>query len=289
MKIFLNNKSNYLQHQRFHFDFLSNCDKYEQWQAAIDQYDCWMKREKDAKYIPKVIHQIWIGDSLPSTYAEFQKTWRSKMPEYEYKMWNEESILELSSPLMPLFKRVKNPGTKSDIARYIILEAEGGIYVDTDFECIKRMDTCLAGSTFVCGQSPGSESGDVEYLIGLIACTPKHRVMEMIVSRLEAISEINEADAMSIINATGPGLLTDVLKTTEKDETIGCAPSNYFYPWPAFMKSSEGRPEEYCDDSSYAIHHWGCSWFKYIEEEKLTVLTKIQRKFAAGLKRLGLK
>ena len=100
MKIIIDNKSDYLQHQRFHFDFLGNFKDFEQWQAAIDQYDCWIKRDKNADYIPKIIHQIWIGENLPSRYADFQKSWRIKMPEYKYKMWNEDSILKLSSPLI---------------------------------------------------------------------------------------------------------------------------------------------------------------------------------------------
>jgi len=278
MKIIIDNKSDYLQHQRFHFDFLGNCKDFEQWQAAIDQYDCWIKRDKNADYIPKIIHQIWIGENLPSKYADFQKSWRIKMPEYKYKMWNEDSILKLSSPLISLFKRAQNPGTKSDIARYIILEAEGGIYVDTDFECVQRMDTCLAGSTFVCGQSPASKSGKVEYINALIACTPKHRIIKKVISKLETMLEIDESDTMSIINTTGPGLLTGVLQTIEKDETIGCTPSNYFYPWPSFMKSAAENPQEYCDDKSYAIHHWGCSWFKWIDYEKLGTLGKLKFK-----------
>jgi len=40
--------------------------------------------------IPKIIHQLWIGDKpRPS---KLMDTWRDKNPDFEYICWNEEEM-----------------------------------------------------------------------------------------------------------------------------------------------------------------------------------------------------
>jgi mannosyltransferase OCH1-like enzyme len=41
------------------------------------------------------------------------------------------------------FDRASNFGEKSDIWRYEILFRLGGVYVDTDFECVRPFDSLL--------------------------------------------------------------------------------------------------------------------------------------------------
>ena len=42
--------------------------------------------------IPKIIHQLWIGDKPSPT--TFMDTWRDKNPDFEYIRWNEQEIKE---------------------------------------------------------------------------------------------------------------------------------------------------------------------------------------------------
>ena len=42
--------------------------------------------------IPKIIHQIWIGDKPAPT--KFMDTWRDKNPDFEYIRWNEEEFIK---------------------------------------------------------------------------------------------------------------------------------------------------------------------------------------------------
>ena len=44
--------------------------------------------------IPKIIHQIWIGDKSKQP-VELMKTWETMNPTWEYKLWTEENIPEL--------------------------------------------------------------------------------------------------------------------------------------------------------------------------------------------------
>ena len=42
--------------------------------------------------IPKIIHQIWIGDKPAPT--KFMDTWRDKNPDFEYIRWTEEEFVK---------------------------------------------------------------------------------------------------------------------------------------------------------------------------------------------------
>lgn len=49
-------------------------------------------------------------------------------------------LREFDEELLEHYNRVKTYAQKSDIARYVIVYLYGGIYVDTDFQCIKNID-----------------------------------------------------------------------------------------------------------------------------------------------------
>ena len=41
--------------------------------------------------IPKIIHQIWIGNrQLPLKLQQYQETWKEQNPDWEYKLWTNE-------------------------------------------------------------------------------------------------------------------------------------------------------------------------------------------------------
>ena len=52
------------------------------------------------------------------------------------------------------FLESRNYGVKSDIARYEILFQMGGLYVDTDMECLKSMDAFHLNCDFYAGFEP---------------------------------------------------------------------------------------------------------------------------------------
>ncbi len=91
--------------------------------------------------IPKIIHQIWLGSPLPQKYIQLQKSWQEKHPDWEYRLWTDESVKNFKMQNQALFESATNWGEKADILRYEILYQIGGLYVDTDFECVRSFDT----------------------------------------------------------------------------------------------------------------------------------------------------
>ncbi len=85
--------------------------------------------------VPRVIHQIWIG-SLPLPAAVAAWRHHAAVQGYQYRLWQEADLARLGLPDQPVFAamlaRGDYPGAV-DVARYAILAAEGGIYLDCDW------------------------------------------------------------------------------------------------------------------------------------------------------------
>jgi hypothetical protein len=88
-----------------------------------------------ARPVPRVIHQIWIGGRpVPETAAAWAA--HAGRQGYGWKLWREADLAAIGLGDDPVFRarldRGDVPGAV-DAARYAILEREGGIYLDCDW------------------------------------------------------------------------------------------------------------------------------------------------------------
>ena len=92
--------------------------------------------------IPKVIHQIHLGGKeFSDKQLKWQKSWKDYNPDWEYILWDYQKILKnLDINHLNILNQCKNFSEKSDILRFEILYNYGGLYIDTDFECLKNID-----------------------------------------------------------------------------------------------------------------------------------------------------
>lgn len=205
--------------------------------------------------IPKKIHQIWLGSPFPDKYKKWADSWKKFNPDWEYKLWTEENIHEIKIPYIGILNRLKNVAQKSDYLRYHILNQFGGIYVDTDFECLKSFDSLLYLDFFTGIGYPE----DVELYIGLIASVPEHPLIEHICRGLKDIEP--GSHWLKIFNSTGSYFFTrkffDVIG--ENSKGVVAFPMDFFYPFPNNDRK-KGKPYSYVVPHSYAIHHWEVSW-----------------------------
>ena len=124
--------------------------------------------------IPKKIHQIWIGGPLPDKYLKYTKSWKIFHPDWEYRLWTGKDVDGILSGKRKAYDTATNYGMKSDILRYEILNKYGGLYVDTDFECLKPFDDLLHLNFFT---GIGYDS-KMQLYIGLIAGIPEHPIIK---------------------------------------------------------------------------------------------------------------
>ena len=92
--------------------------------------------------IPRIIHQTAKTTDIPEQWRGFQKTVRSIYPSWEYKLCGQIRARNLDLSLeMPLSGwrsiRTTQEHHAGGTIRYIILQLEGGLYLDLDYEVFR--------------------------------------------------------------------------------------------------------------------------------------------------------
>jgi mannosyltransferase OCH1-like enzyme len=196
-----------------------------------------------------------MGGDMPEQYKQYAKTWTECNPGWEYKLWTEENDYEIYIPNRNLYKSITHLGQKSDFLRYHILNQFGGVYADTDFECLKSFNS-LSYLDFFIGVGYPTK---VELYIGLIGSIPNHPILKRAV---ETMRTIDGNGWRGVFNTTGTYFFTNnFFKVVRGDDKgIVALPTDYFYPFPNVKNHHELNGSDYVKDCSYAVHHWAVSW-----------------------------
>jgi len=207
--------------------------------------------------LPKKIHQIWLGGIIPDKYKRLCDTWQEHNPEWEYKLWTDTDVVDMDLPNRNLFDSMTNYGPKSDLLRYHIMNEYGGVYADTDFECLKPF-YAFTHLNFFTGISYQSK---MELYPGLIGCTPHHPISEKLVEEVKKIKSMPK-DSSGVLETISSYFFTRVFFSIIKSYTEGIVafPHDYFYPFPNAKGHAKKDGRVYIKDCSYALHHWAVSW-----------------------------
>lgn len=114
--------------------------------------------------IPKIIHQIWIGDEkMPDHCVEFVKEMKDMHPDWQHKLWGNEIFTDIYKEDKFLQSYIKNPKMYkwafiADRIRLLLLRDYGGIYCDVDAKPIQSFNAIRnklsSNHTFVAGLKP---------------------------------------------------------------------------------------------------------------------------------------
>lgn len=186
---------------------------------------------------------------MPTSVLEARQTWIDRHPDWDLRVWRLEDLTWLRN--QSLFDRAVPYSQKADFARYEVVHRFGGVYLDTDMECLRPIDTLLEGIEFFAGREP---SGNVA--AGIFGTTPSHPIIREVIERLPASCLIHPIDQLSY--TTGPMILNRVLRDGEWEDRPGTRifPAAYFYPYAGWEPWR--RQETF--SRAYAVHHWGHSW-----------------------------
>jgi mannosyltransferase OCH1-like enzyme len=190
--------------------------------------------------IPRVFHQIWIGSPLPEEYQRFRATWKRMHPDWELKLWDESN---LTTQYPELIKRCKKLRHRANIYRYELLARNGGVYVDTDFVCLKNIEPLLYGCSLFAAQQVDDPTHPNACNNAIFGCSPGHPAM------VELVREIPHAFNPDAELNCGPELFTRVLR----EYYVRVLPKRLFYPYS--WEEPERRNERWLE--AYAVHHWG--------------------------------
>jgi inositol phosphorylceramide mannosyltransferase catalytic subunit len=164
--------------------------------------------------VPRTIHQIWIGGlPVPAACAAWQA--HATATGYAYRLWREGDLAALGLPANPVFAamlaRGDYPGAV-DVARYAILAAQGGIYLDCDWYPA-RNDLAfhdilpLIGLTGMAEDTPrNTGQGGLLLANSFIATPPDHPAVHRLTASLAAaLDALPDAPAWW---STGPLVFT---------------------------------------------------------------------------------
>jgi len=114
--------------------------------------------------IPKIIHRIWIGPrSFPENYKKCLESCKKLHPDWQFVLWTNkdiEKILDTIPEYRWLFNEYKDKKVsyqaQKDILEYLILYKYGGIYLDSDVECLQNMNEIVHKYKFFASIEPPS-------------------------------------------------------------------------------------------------------------------------------------
>jgi mannosyltransferase OCH1-like enzyme len=185
---------------------------------------------------------------MPPEFEELGASWAHHHPEWEMRLWRPSDLPALRN--QALYDAATSFAQKSDIARYEILLRFGGVYVDTDFECLRSFEDLLGGvEAFI-----GTEDG--RYLTNaLMGAVPGHPLLEKIVGAIPA--SIGRGGGLPTNHTTGPHLVTGLVgDDSTLQESVRVFESELFYP---YLYNETYRRDEHFPEA-YAVHHWAGSW-----------------------------
>lgn len=236
------------------------------WAMLENNFDKYYLENQDNITIPKKIHQIWLGGKFPDKYKRIRDTWMAKNPDWEYRLWTDDDIDDFKLENIDKYNTIANLGSRSDIFRYEILYRYGGLYIDTDFECLSSFND-LTYLDFFAGTG---HVGIPEVYNGLIACRPWHPLMRKLIDDIKVV-KTNNFD--QIISLTGPKYFSDNLFEYIKEhpgDKVVIFPTTFFYAFPAVYRQlvrtdnlqSQEIVNKFNTDKSHCVHLWYTSWQK---------------------------
>ena len=267
-------------------DFSSSCLRYgkSSWKCFEDYPNLALERYFPAKLlyekninrtakihgnIPKIIHQIWIGETIPESLLNLSKCWQN-WTGWQYILWSEDAILSLDFADKDLFIKSSCPAEKADIARLEILKKYGGVYVDLDYECTNPESLKLFCDNY--DIFLGLEPLEHELKIGnaFIAAAPNHPAINLLLKKLRGNYFSHEDECATI--KTGPNFITSVLLQGIDTLSGGVLlPPTYLFPLSA--KFTEFlHIDSYKASETLGVHYWVASWFPVSRWENIDIV-----------------
>ena len=234
--------------------------------------------------IPRIIHYCWFGrGEMPELSLKCIESWHRFMPDYEYKLWNEDNFDINCNQYVREAYEAKKYAFVTDYVRLYALYTDGGIYMDTDVESLKPYDDLLHLNGFT-GYEGSKHHPPVT---GTLASEAGG---EWIKEQLEAYDNaqfINPDGSLDLTTNTirisrimsAGGFVSNGEKQVFKGMTI--FPVEFFCP-----RQTTG--EILLTENTYCDHHFMGSWngskskpflLSLIGQRNMTKLIKLKRRF----------
>lgn len=217
--------------------------------------------------IPKVINYCWFGKGeLPDLAKKCIASWKKHCPDYEIKRWDETNVGEIDNLYARQAFKAKKWAFVSDYFRLKIIYEQGGIYLDTDVELIKSLDSLVERYDGFFGY----EKGENLIATGLgFGAKKGDKFVKAMLDEYDGISflgENGEFDTTPCPKRNTKALLSLGLDTALRNQVIDnvcflnedvLCPINFF----------TGKKQ--VTRNTVSIHHYGASWCSEVTRRTL--------------------
>ncbi|WFD30030.1 hypothetical protein MSPP1_001043 [Malassezia sp. CBS 17886] len=201
--------------------------------------------------IPKIIHQTWKTETLPERWAPFM-------------LWTDagsRAFLAAEYPwFLDTFDSYPYNIQRADAIRYFVLHKHGGVYMDLDIGCRRRLDPLLRFDAVLPKTIPVGVSND------LMFSAPQHPFTEMMIHALPRFNHYFLTHYATVMFSTGP-MFVSALYRMFADEYGAARASSPAEPDAGFAgirilpKSLYGKNAKPSDaPDSFFEHLYGSSW-----------------------------
>lgn len=225
--------------------------------------------------IPKIIHYCWFGKNpLPELAQKCIASWKKFCPDYEIVEWNESNFDINQNRYMADAYKEKKWSFVSDYSRLKVVYENGGIYLDTDVEVIKSLDSILTYKAVLGFESKTMVNGG-----NIIAAEKGNSIIKEMFEIYDGVSFYNEDGSLNLLPS--PKYNTEVLQKhglvpNNTLQTVGGVtvfPNEYFCP-----KDFETGVIT-LTANTYTIHHFDASWHTEREKKMYAFRHRVSARF----------
>lgn len=235
--------------------------------------------------IPQIIHYCWFGRGpMPELALKCIESWHKFMPDYEYKLWNEDNFDVNSVPYVKEAYEARKFAFVTDYVRLKVLYEEGGLYMDVDFMAYKSFDDLMRYDAFI-----GFEgSKHLPVMMGVCASKPNGFWVKEMLDSYQGRHFIKEDSSFDL--TTNVQFITSIMQKNgfvqngeEQDyKDLHVFPVDYFCPRQTtgeYFKTGN----TYCDHlgmGSWSDNDGGWKMLvrKLVGQKNMTRLIKLKRK-----------
>lgn len=205
--------------------------------------------------IPKIIHYCWFGrGQKPELAVRCIESWKKYCPDYEIKEWNEDNFdLDMYPYAREAYDNRKFAFV-TDIVRLYALLNEGGIYMDTDVEVLKPLDSLLKF------EAVSGFEADVRIPTGLMACQKGQPLFQELLDDYDGVKFVKEDGTFdmttNVVRITNVCLRHGFVPNGKKQTIQGFTllPQDFLCPKDSITKEVQITKNTLC------IHHFDGSW-----------------------------
>ena len=206
--------------------------------------------------IPKIIHQTWKTKTVPEKWKESVDSCKQLHADFQHIIWTDKDMEKFVKEEYPDFYKTYKSYTyhiqRCDAFRYLVLYKYGGIYLDMDIMCNKKLNTLLNYDLVI---APSISVNGI-YTNSFFMSIPRHPFLKYCIEQLVEYKNAYQyfGKHLHVMNSTGPLFMTNRL------DDYGKIKNFYILSYKEFAGDCNICNEHVCKGGIYFTHIKGNSW-----------------------------